>query len=78
MANDLKNLLNKQIHLKLASMPLPFACTVSNIETAGIWVGNSPMLEATVNSSGTGLTPIQNPVVFIPLQNIQWIVTASM
>jgi hypothetical protein len=77
MANELKNLLDKQIHLKLASMPKPLACTVSSIESVGLWVSGAPILQAVVQA-GAGGAPIQNPVIFVPFENIEWLLAASV
>jgi hypothetical protein len=76
MDNVLKDLTNKQIHLKLASMAVPLACKVSSIESAGIWVSGAQILQAVVQT-GTGSAPIQNPVIFVPMHNVDWILTAS-
>lgn len=77
MIKEFNDLASEQIHLKLVSMPKPLACKVSHIETGGIWVTGSPILEAVVHS-GIGPAPIKNPVIFVPFHNIEWILADSV
>jgi hypothetical protein len=69
---EFSDFLNEQVHLKLASMPKPLACKVCHIETIGIWVSGSPILQAVVQS-GTGPAPMKTPMIFVPHHNIEWI-----
>ena len=72
--NSLKHLVGKPVHIKVASLAKPFAAQVSSIEESGLWIVGSPILQAVVQA-GAG-TAEWEPVVFVPLHNVEWIVAA--
>jgi hypothetical protein len=72
--NDLKHLVGKPIHIKLASVSKPLACTVSGVESAGLWIIGTPILEVVVHAGAVSAE--RDPVIFVPLHNIEWLVAA--
>jgi hypothetical protein len=77
MANDLQHMLSKSIHLKLGSMDKPVACTVRNVESGGLWISGSPILEAVVHAGAARGDPMKDPVIFVPFRNVDWFVMAG-
>jgi hypothetical protein len=72
--NDLKHLVGKPVHIKLRSITKVMACTVSSVEDSGLWISGSPILEVVVQAGAQ--TAAQNPVIYVPLHNVEWIVAA--
>jgi len=74
MANNLKHLVGKSIHIKLSIAERPITCTVSSVEEAGVWLIGTPLLEIIIQ---TGVnTAEKNLVVFVPMHKVEWILAA--
>ena len=79
MANDLKHLLARTIHLKLTSFKSPMACMVKNVEELGLWVSGSPILQAVVQSGAVlhDPPPGASTVIFVPFHSVEWFAMAE-
>jgi hypothetical protein len=69
--NSLEKLRGKEVHLKLNTLEKPVAAKVINLETSGLWIEGSPILQAVV---GAGAKGFQSSIVFVPFQNVEWLV----
>jgi hypothetical protein len=72
--NNLKLLTGKSVHIKLRSVPKPLACTISSVEDAGLWISGTPVLEFVVQAGAK--TAEREPVTFVPIHNVEWVVAA--
>jgi hypothetical protein len=71
MPNALKYLAGKSVHVKLSIADKPISCTVSSVEEAGVWLTGTPLLEIIIQSGVK--TTERNLVVFVPMQQVEWI-----
>jgi hypothetical protein len=75
--NTFEKLRGNSVHLKLISMPKPLPVKVTNVENYGVWIAGTSITQAVVQAGTVPAPGVQNLVVFVPFQNIEWLVAAQ-
>lgn len=76
---DLKHLENRAVSFRLKHNPPMFSGIVSKVDTEGIWIDASQVVDTMLNDIAWAplVATISHPVIFVPFSSLMFLIAAQ-